>query len=195
MLVIGLTGGIGSGKTTVAAILEHMGYPVFYSDKEAANLMNTDPEIQQFLAELTGEDLYTTEGLDRQRLANIVFNQSHMLEQLNARVHPLVRNRFAQWVGQQKEPLVFNEAAILFETGANVNFDRMIHVTAPTSLRIERVMQRDRVSKERVEQRMKHQWKDEQKNALADYLIVNDGSPILRQVEAAIQNLLSEVNG
>lgn len=195
MLVIGLTGGIGSGKTTVASILEHMGYPVFYSDKEAANLMNTDPEIQQFLAELTGEDLYTTEGLDRQRLANIVFNQSHMLEQLNARVHPLVRNRFAHWVSQQKEPLVFNEAAILFETGANVNFDRMIHVTATTSLRIERVMLRDRVSKERVEQRMKHQWKDEQKNALADYLIVNDGSPILRQVEAAIQNLLSEVNG
>ena len=192
MLLIGLTGGIGSGKTTVATILEHMGFPVFYSDKEAASLMDSDPSIRLFLNELADEDLYLSNKLNRKRLAEIVFSQPTLLNQLNSRIHPLVREQFSNWSKVQNTPMVFNEAAILFETKANVNFHRMLHVSAPSSLRIERVLKRDQMSVEQIKYRMNNQWTDEQKNPLADYVIVNDGRPILDQIERVVEKLLKE---
>lgn len=190
---IGLTGGIGSGKTVVARILESMGYPVFYSDKEAKDLVNSDPVIHIELNELVGEDLFQTGELDRKRLAELIFHSPELRKSVNNIIHPRVRQHFSEYCEKAgANQLVFNEAAILFETGAYRNFDKNILVTAPESMRIQRVMKRDNISETEVRSRLKAQWSDEQKEELADYIIVNDEEmPLLEQVESLIDQLIS----
>jgi dephospho-CoA kinase len=181
---IGLTGGIGAGKSTVAHILLAMGYPVYFSDDRSKQLTQTHPEIRKGLTELIGEQIYKGNQLDRSALALAIFSDDTLRVKVNQIIHPIVRLDFDLWVEEQTYPLVFNEAAILFETGASERFDAMILVTAPEELRIQRVMKRDLCSREEVVNRIKHQWTDEQKMQSADVVIVNDDvQPIIKQVE------------
>lgn len=189
---IGLTGGIGSGKTYIAGILEKMGYPVYYSDAQSKVLTDTHPLIREKLIARFGREIYTAQGLNRKVLAELIFaSEEHRLF-VNELIHPLVRNNFEHWCSEQRSPIVFNEAAILFETGAYRQFDGTLLVVAPLELRIERVMQRDRCSQKEVEERMKSQWSDDQKIPLATAVITSDGKfPLVSQIERSVQTLLS----
>ncbi len=189
---IGLTGGIGSGKTYIAGILEKMGYPVYYSDAQSKALTDTHPLIREKLIARFGREIYTAQGLNRKVLAELIFaSEEHRLF-VNELIHPLVRNNFEHWCSEQRSPIVFNEAAILFETGAYRQFDGTLLVVAPLELRIERVMQRDRCSKKEVEERMKSQWSDDQKIPLATAVITSNGKfPLVSQIERSVQTLLS----
>lgn len=190
---IGLTGGIGAGKSVVARIIESMGYPVFYSDFEAKNLVNKDPIIRKELNSLVGEDLFNNDELNRKRLAELIFNSPDLRASVNRIIHPRVREHFSNFCREKGEDqLIFNEAAILFETGAYKNFDKNVLVTAPEELRIRRVMNRDHVSAQEVRHRLNAQWTDAQKIELADFILVNDEkTPLLRQVEELIDQLTS----
>ena len=189
---IGLTGGIGSGKSYIAGILEKMGYPVYYSDAQSKVLTDTHPLIREKLVARFGREIYTAQGLNRKALAELIFaSEEHRLF-VNELIHPLVRNNFEHWCSEQRSPIVFNEAAILFETGAYRQFDGTLLVVAPLELRIERVMQRDRCSKKEVEERMKSQWSDDQKIPLATAVITSNGKfPLVSQIERSVQTLLS----
>jgi dephospho-CoA kinase len=189
---IGLTGGIGSGKSYIAGILEKMGYPVYYSDAQSKVLTDTHPLIREKLVARFGREIYTAQGLNRKVLAELIFaSEEHRLF-VNELIHPLVRNNFEHWCSEQQSPIVFNEAAILFETGAYRQFDGTLLVVAPLELRIERVMQRDRCSKKEVEERMKSQWSDDQKIPLATAVITSNGKfPLVSQIERSVQTLLS----
>ena len=187
MLKVGLTGGIGAGKSTVAKILEVLGFPVFYSDQEAKKLMEHDDNIIEKLKNCFGSSIYINQQLNRSSLASKVFQNEVLLEKLNNIVHPAVRNAFDKWTMIQKKSIVINEAAILFETGAYQSFDKVILVTAPENIRMNRVMTRDNITKEQVIERMKNQWSDDKKIPLADHVIINDEStPVLPQIEKII---------
>ncbi|XOV67148.1 MAG: dephospho-CoA kinase [Fluviicola sp.] len=193
-LKIGITGGIGSGKSLVAKILQTMGYPVFYSDDEAKKLSDHHPNIRQELIALFGEEVYTYEGLNRPFLAEKIFQDESLRQQVNSIIHPRVREAFEQFSKNATSKLVFNEAAILIETGAYQNFDALILVTAPEDIRIKRVQARDKTDVNAIKQRMNKQWTDERKRSYADFEIVNDGeSPLLVQVEKVILSLESRV--
>ncbi len=184
MKKIGLTGGIGSGKSTVARILLAMGYPVYFSDDRSKQLTQTHPDIRKGLTELIGTQIYRDNRLDRSALALAIFSDGALREKVNQIIHPVVRADFDRWVEEQTHSIVFNEAAILFETGAAERFDAMVLVTAPLELRIQRVMKRDLCSHEEVVSRINHQWTDAQKMLLADAVIVNDEvQPLIKQVE------------
>ena len=190
MKKIGLTGGIGSGKSTVAHILLAMGYPVYFSDDRSKQLTQTHPEIRTGLTELIGEHIYKGNQLDRSALALAIFSDDTLRVKVNQIIHPIVRLDFDHWAAEQTNSLVFNEAAILFETGASERFDAMVLVTAPEELRIQRVMIRDLCSREEVVNRINHQWTDEQKMHLADVVIVNDDvQPLIKQVEHMLTQL------
>jgi len=189
MLRIGLTGGIGSGKSLVAAVLEHMGYPVFYSDQEAKALYNEDGLLQKELIVLVGDALYDNGIFQKEVLSQALFNNPELKKEVEARVHPLVRKRFETWAHAQKSRLVFNEAAILFETGAHQQFEATVLVCAPLQLRIDRVKKRDGLEEAVILQRMNAQWDDDKKRELASYIIENDGQPILAQIESLLQSL------
>ncbi len=187
--IIGITGGIGSGKSVAANILNSMGYPVYNSDDRAKILINKDSSLILKIKESFG-NVYNTEGLDRQKMANIVFNNPEKLALLNSIVHPAVGHDFDLWVDKQSSSLVFKEAAILFETGIYKTLDKVILVTCPLPIKIKRVMERDSVSQEDVENRMKNQWSDEQKIKLSDYVIDNSGNKLLiPQVQKILNHL------
>lgn len=190
MLQIGLTGGIGSGKSTVAAILEKMGYPVFYSDNAAKSLYESNSELKQQLKNIVGEEVYLDGCFQKEVLAKHIFDNPELKVQITALVHPLVRASFQKWADQKRAALVFNEAAILFETGAYRQFKANILVSAPIELRIQRIEQRDRLDRTAILQRMANQWPEEQKKALTSYHIQNDGQPLLIQVEKLVDKLL-----
>lgn len=184
--LVGLTGGIGSGKSTVAKLFEELGIPVFYSDEEAKKVYE-DVHIQQQLNQALSENLFPYGKLNRERLSEIIFNAPEKRETVNAIVHPEVRNRFAAFYqAHVQAPYIINEAAILFETGVYKNFQKNILVTAPAEVRIERVMQRDHVTREQVLKRMEAQWADEEKIPLADYVIENTD---LKSMKARVQSL------
>jgi len=189
MLRIGLSGGIGSGKSTVAGILAKMGYPVFYSDQEAKRLYDENPVLQKQLVALFGPAIYRDGQLNKAFLAQQLFSNAELKAQVTALVHPLVRKAFEVWAQQQASDLVFNEAAILFETGAYKDFDATVLVTAPIETRIERVQKRDLISREAVLQRIANQWPDSKKMNLTTYIITNDGQPLLQQIEDVISKL------
>ncbi|MBS2100038.1 dephospho-CoA kinase [Carboxylicivirga linearis] len=175
MLKVGLTGGIGSGKSTVAQLLEVLGVPVYYADDRAKQIMNTQIEVVAQIKQLLGEEAYQNKVVNRTFVAQMVFNDKVLLQKLNQIVHPAVKNDFEQWCRfNSNSKIVVQEAAILFENGGFKKFDKMILVTAPVETRINRVMLRDNVSKEKVMERMNNQWTDEQKIELADKIIVND---------------------
>jgi dephospho-CoA kinase len=180
MLKIGITGGIGSGKTTVCNIFELLGIPVFYADDIAKSLMVTDdPLIQQVKAEF-GEAAYLPDGiLNRKYISNIVFNDSQKLEKLNSFVHPSVFRAFDEWYTHQNAPYVLKEAALLFETDSYKQNDFNILVSSPLILRIERVINRDKVSKEKVMERINAQLPEDIKEDLADYRIKNNEQDFL----------------
>lgn len=190
---IGLTGGIGSGKSYIAEILEKMGYPVYYSDERSKVLTNTHPEIRTGLIERFSEEIYTDGTLNKKMLASHIFKSEEDRVFVNQLIHPVVREDFQNWCAQQNKALVFNEAAILFETGAYKQFDATILVVAPHELKMQRIMERDRCTDNQAEARMKSQWSDEQKIPLATYLVINDRkSPLIIQIEHVITCLLNE---
>lgn len=173
MIVVGLTGGIGSGKTTVANLFRSHGVPVYIADDEARVLTDTSDEIKNGIIAAFGRDLYNEGQLDRKKLASIVFNAPDKLEQLNGIIHPVVRAHFESWLQKQNAPYVIYEAAILFETGAYENFDYTILVTADQNERIKRLLIRDGGTEEEILARMNNQWSDEQKRVYADMEIKN----------------------
>lgn len=183
MLKIGLTGGIGSGKTTVAKIFETLGVPIYYADDVAKQLMQEDNVLKQSIINIFGKDSYTTDGqLNRFYLSAIVFNNPHQLKQLNAIVHPATIQHAEQWM-QQQAPYVIKEAALIFESGSQSTLDYVIGVYAPQALRIQRVMQRDHIDKEKILQRMQNQIEENIKMRLCDKIIQNDDQhPLIQQV-------------
>ncbi|WP_276167111.1 dephospho-CoA kinase [Zobellia alginiliquefaciens] len=175
MIKVGLTGGIGSGKTTVAKMFRELGVPCYNSDEKAKDLMQNSPELIQQIKELLGEEAYKNGELNRAFVSQQVFNTKELLEELNAIVHPAVRSDFIKWADEQSSDYVIQEAAIIFEIGSQDFYDCIILVTAPKEIRIDRVMQRDASSTvEGIKARMKNQWDDTKKIEASHYIIQND---------------------
>jgi dephospho-CoA kinase len=171
--IIGLTGGIGSGKTTIANYFESFGIPVYIADDEARQIMQSS-EIIVAIKNVFGDEVFENELLNREKLAKIVFNEPEKLEKLNKIVHPAVKKHFEQWLLQHKKvPYVIYEAAILFESGGYKNCDFIITVTAPIESRIQRVVERDKTTRELVLKRINAQWTDEQRISKSDFIIEN----------------------
>ena len=180
MLKIGITGGIGSGKTTICKIFEVLGIPVFYADTVAKTIMNTDEELKQDVISLFGIEAYAEGALNRKYIADIVFNNEQQLQRLNAAVHPAVFRAFEKWQASQKNaPYVIKEAAVLFESGSYKMCDYSIQVSSPLELRLKRVMRRDVISQEQFLSRANKQLSDEEKEKLADFILINDESQLL----------------
>jgi dephospho-CoA kinase len=191
MKIVGLTGGIGSGKSAVLSVFSSQGVPCYQSDSSAKKLMHQDPELINQIKALFGDDLYEGEKLNRGKLAEVVFADKSKLESLNAIVHPRVKEDFQLFLSQQNADYVIKEAAILFETGGAEDCDVTILVTAPEDLRIERVMKREKSKVEHIKSRMRHQWSDEKKIPMADYVINNiDWDKTLKKVEEIHQKLV-----
>lgn len=171
--VIGLTGGIGSGKSTIASYFSSLGVPVYIADDEAKKILYT-PDAVTEIKEAFGEDVFTDAMPDRQKIATLVFNNPDKLKTLNSIIHPKVKEHFLAWVqNNHNAPFVIKEAAILFESGSYKDCDKIILVTAPAEVRIMRVMQRDNITREKVVERMANQWEDSKKELLSDYIIHN----------------------
>jgi dephospho-CoA kinase len=173
MMIVGLTGGIGSGKTTVASFFKDYGVPVYIADEEAKKLMNRSKVIKRKLVQLFGEKAYINSELNKPYIANIIFNNKTYLQKMNAIIHPRVARHFIKWVKKQNAPYVIKEVAILFENGGYKSCDAVITVTAPKDIRINRLLKRDNSTIEKIESIMKNQWTDEQKVKLSDYVIEN----------------------
>lgn len=173
MKVVGLTGGIGSGKTTVAGFFKELNIPVYIADEAGKRLMNTSSEIRQEIIDLFGDKAYQDNLPDRKFIASKVFNDKGLLSQLNKIIHPAVERDFKDWLKDQSSEYVIYEAAILFETGGYKKCDFNILVTAPRKLKIERLQKRDKSSVEEIKDRMNHQWDDEKKSQMSDFLINN----------------------
>lgn len=179
-IVVGITGGIGSGKSTICEVFKLLGVPVFEADSIARQLMNTHPEIKKGLINLFGDEIYIAESvLDRKKLADIIFNDHLQLAKTNALVHPIVRNEFNSWIKKQDTKYVLHEAAILFESGFYKMMDFTILVSAPEDQRIERVVQRDGTSSKLVKERIDKQWRDEKKREFASVEIKNDNNDLV----------------
>ena len=192
MLKIGITGGIGSGKSVVSKILESMHFPVFYSDRAAKEVLINNFEVKKRLIDLFGNRVFENNRLNKEFLATIIFSDDQARLEVNRMVHPMVREAFDAFASNHNASLVFNEAAILFETESNKFFDKVILVTAPEELRIERVMKRDEVSKQEVQARIDNQWDDSKKEPLADFVLVNDGKkPLLVETERIVEQLIN----
>jgi len=191
MKIVGLTGGIGSGKTTVAEMFSDLGIPVYNSDIEAKKLTNTSEAIRLQLISLLGEETYTDGILNRKFMAGKIFNDRELLLKVNAIIHPKVADHFKKWVAAQNSAYVIKEAAILFESGFDAQCDFVVLVTASKEERIRRVMVRDQVSLQEVEARMKNQWSDLEKIKLADFVIHNNNlSETQKQVEFIHSHLI-----
>jgi dephospho-CoA kinase len=187
---IGLTGGIGSGKSFIAGILEHMGYPVYYSDARSKELTKSNPTIREGLILLFGQNVFIENQLNTKLISEKMFNDDALRLKVNQLIHPVVRADFENWASNQRTNLVFNEAAILFETGAYKNLDATILVCAPKELKIQRVMNRENCSREDVLTRMNKQWSDDEKMELTHFQIINDGgNPVLEQIERILSQL------
>ncbi len=178
-LKVGLTGGIGSGKSTVAKVFEVLGIPVYYADLAAKQLMNEDLELREKLLQTFGADTYTNGVLNRTYLSSLVFNHPEKLALLNSIVHPATIAHSENWLRQQQAPYAIKEAAILFESKANIYLDKTIGVYAPAPLRIQRVMQRDGSTVAAIEARMAQQMEEDKKMQLCDYVIINDEQQLL----------------
>lgn len=190
MYKIGITGGIGSGKSIVCSIFEKMGYPVYYSDFEAKRILTQDKAVRNQVVSFFGNEAYVGDELNRKWIADQIFNDESKKIKLNSIIHPVVRTNFENWADLQNSKIVLNEAAILFETGSYRNFDKTILVTAPEEIKIGRVVKRDKCSVEEVKQRMKNQWSDEKKIPLANFIIENDDcQSLLKQIDQILSQL------
>ena len=188
--IIGLTGGIGSGKTTIAKYMHSFGIPLYIADDQARKLMQSH-EIVDAIKKKFGEFIFDKEILNRAKLAKIVFNEPEKLEKLNAIIHPAVKSDFKEWLLQNKSaPFIIYEAAILFESGNYLNCDYIITVVAPIDIRIERVMKRDKTSRELILKRMEAQWTDEQRVSKSDFVIENEDLKTAKQKVDEILKIL-----
>lgn len=181
ILKVGVTGGIGSGKTTVCRVFEKLGVPVYFADAAAAGIVNSDIALISEIKSAFGDDVYDVKNfLNRKKLSALVFNDPLALQKLNALVHPAVFRHFHEWYDkQQNVPYVIKEAAIMFESGAYKEMNLLINVSAPEILRISRVCKRDGLNAEAVRLRIKAQLSDEERSKRADYVIVNDETMLL----------------
>jgi len=191
-MIIGLTGGIGSGKTTIAKMFHKLGVSVYIADVEAKKLMNTSENIKQELIEAFGEETYINGKLNRSYLSNIVFNQPAELQKINSIVHPRVGQHFKDWYAERSnEKYVIKEVAILFENNSYKQCDKIITVVAPIEERFRRILLRDNTTREAVQNRMNNQWTDEKKIALSDYVIHNKD---LEKAKAQVAKIHQEIS-
>ena len=179
-LTIGITGGIGSGKSTVGQIFKILGIPLFEADLVAKTLINSNQEVRNGLIQLFGREIYGSDNrINRKMLANLIFNDDNLLEQVNQLVHPAVRNEFLNWMKLQNSDYIIHEAAILFESGFYKMMDYTILVSAPEEMRIGRVSKRENITPEMVRERMAKQWSDEEKRKLTTLELVNDNKKLI----------------
>lgn len=179
MLRVGLTGGIGSGKSTVAKIFETLGIPVYYADDASKRIMNENEELKGTIQKHFGEETYSNDELDRKHLSSLVFNNPEKLALLNSIVHPATIKDAEDWMKKQNAPYAIKEAALIFESGSQQHLDKVIGVYAPKTLRIQRVIQRDNVTRDEVISRMNKQINEEIKMRLCDYVVTNDEQELL----------------
>lgn len=170
---LGITGGIGSGKTSVCRVFEVLHIPVFSADRIASGIMESDTRVIEGINSITGRDLYSEGHLNKMELADLIFNNSDLLKKVNSIVHPVVFEHFRSWVLAQDAPYVIMEAAILFESGASAIVDKILTVAAPVDERIERIIERSKLSREQIEERMRNQMDDETRIEHSDYVIRN----------------------
>ena len=190
MIKIGITGGIGSGKSVVANILSLSGVPVYIADEESKKLTNHSPIIREKLIALFGKEIYSEEGLNKKLLASHIFHDPQRLQQVNQIIHPEVNRHFLEWVNKQATQICAIESAILFESGFDKVVDVSLMVYAPKGLRIERASKRDAAAKAEIERRINNQMADELKKDRSDYVIYNDDQHLLiSQVEAFISQI------
>lgn len=188
--IIGLTGGIGSGKTTVANEFSSLGIPVYITDLEAKKLMQSDSVLDQIKAEF-GDTVFENGILIREKLSEIVFNDNKRLAKLNSIVHPAVKQHFREWLLEHKnDPFVIYESAILFESGSYKECDYVINVEAPLEVRIQRVIERDKTTREKVLERIKNQWNDEEKSSKSDFIVKNTSIEAIKIEIVKILNFL-----
>jgi dephospho-CoA kinase len=176
---LGVTGGIGSGKTSVCRVFNVLGIPVFQADPEAKDIMDNDPEVKEKINSITGRDLYKSGSLDRQGLAAIIFNDKALLGKVNELVHPLVSEHFMKWSDRQDAPYVIMEAAILFESSASGFMDKIVTVVAPVAERIKRVMLRNNLTEQQVAERIRNQMDDDERIKRSDYVILNSENDMI----------------
>lgn len=194
MKIVGLTGGIGSGKTTVANMFRALGISIYIADEEAKKLMASSKIIKRKLISLFGEKVYVNDALNKPYIADTIFKNRLLLEKMNAIIHPRVASHFKKWLLKQKSPYVIKEAAILFENESYKQCDLIITVTAPKELKIKRLLSRDNMTLERIEAIMNNQWNDEKKIKLSDYVIVNTELENTRQqVENIHQQIIDKL--
>ena len=195
MKIIGLTGGIGSGKSTVAKMFNELGVPIYYSDDEAKRLMNTSDQIKKGLIDVFGQKSFENGKLNRAYIAALVFNDKEKLKNLNAIVHPEVKSNFKKWIMNQNAPYIIQENPLIFENNSQHDFDLVITVTAPKKNRIKRVMARDGLSENQVLDRVKNQLDDESKINGSDFVIINDTLNHTKiQVERINQEILAQIS-
>lgn len=194
MLKVGVTGGIGSGKSTACRIFSVLGIPVFDADREGKRLLTEDPGVRNAVATAFGADMLVGGLPDRKRLASLVFRDQAALRQLNGIIHPAVRGAFQAWAANQHAPYVIQEAAILVETGAFRLMDHLVVVSAPEAERLRRVMLRDAVSEADVRARLRNQATDMEREAVADTVLVNDGVRLLIPQVLALHAKLTRLN-
>jgi dephospho-CoA kinase len=194
MIKVGLTGGIGSGKSVVARIFTILGIPVFDADKEAKKIMETDRSLREVLITEFGPETYESDKLNRPHLARIVFNNAERLDKLNALVHPVTIKAANDWMQTKQTPYVVKEAALLFESGSSENLDYIIGVFAPVHVRIQRVIERDQLTREEVKARINRQIQDEIKMKLCDFILVNDEQHLLIPQVVELHRKLTELN-
>ncbi len=196
MMKIGVTGGIGSGKTLVCGIFEHLGIPVYRADPRARKLMESSQKIRQELTAMLGENIYKKDRLDRQRLATLLFSDEELRRRVNALVHPEVFRDFEIWSSSfSGKPYVIQEAAILFESGADALLDQVINIYAPVEIRIARVMLRDGISREAVKARIRSQMSERERQRRASHTLVNDGKRMVVPQVVRIHERLVEGEG
>lgn len=194
MLLVGLTGNIGSGKSTIAGVFSSLGIPVFHADSASKKLLEI-PEVRNQLRDLFGVSVFDAQNaINRQALANLVFNDPSALNQLNKLLHPLVIREFTHWTSRQSSPYVLHEAAIIFEQGLESLFNRIIHVSCPEKKAIDRVVRRDRVDGNTVLKRMQFQWPDQKKLIRSDHVILNDGDHLVIPQVLRIHQFLLKIH-
>ena len=193
-MIVALTGGIGSGKTTVGKMFVDLGVPVYNSDQWAKKLMGSSKKIKKAITQLLGEQAYDGNELNKKYISEVVFNNKLLLQDLNKIVHPAVREHFSSWARKQDYPYVIQEAAIIFENKGHEFYDKIVLVTAPEKTRIERVISRDGVSEKEILARMDNQWSDQKKIALSDFVIENNDLQRTQKQVQTIHNLLLNLN-
>jgi dephospho-CoA kinase len=188
ILRLGITGGIGSGKTTVCKVFSVLGIPVFSADDEAKRVQNTDQELQKKLNAIAGKDLYSTGTLDRAGLARLIFGNKELLEKVNAVIHPVVFSNFREWVARQDAPYAIMEAAILFESGAADMMDRIATVVTPIEERIERLLRGNKFSRDQIIERINNQISDGLRIERSDFVIFNSENDMVIPSVLGIHN-------